>query len=111
MVGAAVNYYWESTETSGDYTTSTTETLTCTNANDWAVTNAPVSTTSTMAPIYTSGHMQTTKSPGVLSTTFWIIVVLIIVASILVVLTLYMRRRRPKPKTQQQTQKSYLGTF
>ncbi len=111
VVGAAVNYYWESTETSGDYATSTTETLTCTNANDWAVTNAPVSTTSTMAPIYTSGHMQTTKSPGVLSTTFWIIVVLVIVASILAVLTLYMRRRRPKPKTQQQTEKSYLGTF
>ncbi len=110
VVGAAVNYYWESTETSGDYNTSTTETLTCTNANDWAVTNAPVSTTSTMAPIYTSGHMQTTKSTVFSGTTFWLIIVLIIiVASILVVLALY--RRRPKQKTQQQTQKSYLGTF
>jgi len=112
LVGAAVNYYWESTENSGSYTTTTTETLTSTNANDWTTVNAPISTTSVSTPIYTSGHMPT-KANVVSGSIIWILLVVIIVAVLVPVLVLSLRRRRPKKMKQktQENQKGYLGTF
>ncbi len=115
LVGAAVNYYWESTETSNNYTTSTTETLTSTNANVWAVANNPISTTSVNTPIYTSGHMPT-KSTVISGPIIWIIIVVIIIIIVVLVsvLVLTLRGRRPKAKHKNETQenqKGYLGTF
>jgi hypothetical protein len=113
LVGAAVNYYWENTETSDNYTTSTTETLTSTNANVWVVANNPIATTSVNTPIYTSGHMPT-KSAVISSPIIWIIIAVIIIVVIVPILVLSLRRRRPKAKHKNKTQENqqgYLGTF